>query len=57
MTTVEKMMREAKAKVERCACGNRISPMAKRLQDPNPGLPRKCFACLISEGKVTVVCW
>ncbi len=44
-----------RVKAEKCRCGNRITPLAKRLQASNPGLKRKCFNCLLHEGKVKVV--
>jgi hypothetical protein len=57
MTMAERSANGGKPAEARCSCGKRISPMAKRLQDPNPGLQKKCFSCLVGEGKVTVVCW
>lgn len=52
-----KSERATRPVVERCACGKKISPMAKRLQNPNPALPRKCFSCLVRDGELNVVCW
>lgn len=40
---------------ERCACGRRITPLAKRLQSVNPGLQRKCFTCLVQDKEIRVV--
>jgi len=40
---------------EKCACGRKVTPLAKRLQDANPGLKRKCFACLVHDREIRVV--
>jgi hypothetical protein len=46
---------DSKTPDEKCVCGKRISPLAKRLQDPNPGHKRKCFTCLVDDHEVKIV--
>lgn len=55
MASTQKARRQEKVADDRCECGNRITPLAKRLQPPNPGLKRKCFACLVHDREVKVV--
>jgi hypothetical protein len=40
---------------EKCACGERITLLAARLQNPNGTFNRKCLACLVHDGKVRAV--
>ncbi len=40
---------------ERCACGRRVTPLAKRLQDHTPGAKRKCLTCLVNDREVKLV--
>jgi hypothetical protein len=42
-------------KPEKCACGRKITPLAKRLQNANPGIQRKCFTCLVRDQELRVV--